>query len=103
VALKEFLPAAKSDPGLAPLLRLMEARLASRALDAAEVLRDGEDADGDAWALLAPLAPLLEAAVHLCGSSPEGSASHRVHSPSSHARAMSCTTVRCTSALCREP
>jgi hypothetical protein len=70
VALKEFLPAAKSDPGLAPLLPLMQARLASRALDAAEVLRAGEDADGAAWALLAPLAPLVEAAVHLCGSEP---------------------------------
>jgi tetratricopeptide (TPR) repeat protein len=68
LALKEFLPAAKGDPKLAPLLPLMQARIATRALDAIEMIRSGDDADGASWGLLAPLAPLLEAAVQLCGS-----------------------------------
>jgi hypothetical protein len=70
LALKEFLPAANGDPKLSPLLPLMQARIATRALDAIELIRSGEDADGAAWGFLAPMAPLVEAAVHLCGSDP---------------------------------
>jgi tetratricopeptide (TPR) repeat protein len=70
LALKEFLPAAQGDPKLAPLLPLMQARIATRALDAIEVIRSGEDADGAAWGLLEPPAPLVEAALQLCGSEP---------------------------------
>src|SRR5262249_46125998 len=46
LALKEFLPAAKGDPKLAPLLPLMQARIAARAFDAIELICGGEDADG---------------------------------------------------------
>jgi len=70
LALKEFLPAAKGDPKLAPLLPLMQTRIATRALDAIELIRRAEDADGAAWGLLVPLAPLVEAAAQLCGSEP---------------------------------
>jgi tetratricopeptide (TPR) repeat protein len=70
LALKEFLPAAMGDPKLAPLLPLMQARTATRALDAIELIHGGEDTNGAAWGLLAPLAPLVEAAVQLCGSEP---------------------------------
>jgi hypothetical protein len=70
LALKEFLPAAKDDPVVGPMLKLMQARVAARALDAAEQLIAGDDLTGDAWALLEPLIPLLEALVHLSGSEP---------------------------------
>jgi tetratricopeptide (TPR) repeat protein len=70
LALKEFLPAAKGDPKLAPMLPLMHARIATRAFDAIELMRSGEDVDGTAWGLLAPLAPLVEAAVRLCSAEP---------------------------------
>jgi tetratricopeptide (TPR) repeat protein len=70
LALKEFLPAAKGDAKLALLLPLMQVRIATRGLDAIELMRGGDDADGAAWGLLAPLAPLIEAAVHMCGSEP---------------------------------
>jgi tetratricopeptide (TPR) repeat protein len=70
LALKEFLPAAKGDPVVGPLLPLMQARMATRALDAVDLLREGKDQDGSVWTLFAPLAPLLEAAVHLSGSEP---------------------------------
>jgi tetratricopeptide (TPR) repeat protein len=70
LALKEFLPAAKDDPVVGPMLKLMQARVAARALDAADQLIAGDDQTGDAWALLEPLTPLLEALVHLSGSEP---------------------------------
>ncbi|MFK4623509.1 tetratricopeptide (TPR) repeat protein [Bradyrhizobium diazoefficiens] len=67
LALKEFLPAAKDDPVVGPMLKLMQARVAACALDAADQLV--ADA-GEAWALLEPLAPLIEALVHLSNSDP---------------------------------
>jgi tetratricopeptide (TPR) repeat protein len=70
LALKEFLPAAKDDPKLAPLLPLMQTRIATPAIDAIELIRSGEDGVGAACGLLEPLAPLVEAAVRLCGSEP---------------------------------
>ena len=71
LALKEFLPAANDDPVLGPMLKLMQARVAARALEAAEQLIAGDDPRGDAWALLEPLTPLLEALVLLSGSDPQ--------------------------------
>ena len=47
LALKEFLPAAKADPIVGPMLPLMYARIAARAFDAAELLgAEGGDASG---------------------------------------------------------
>jgi hypothetical protein len=70
LALKEFLPAAKDDPVVGPMLKLIQARVAARVLDVADQLIAGDDQTGEAWALLEPLAPLLEALVHLSGSEP---------------------------------
>jgi hypothetical protein len=70
LALKEFLPAAKDDPVVGPMLKLMQARIAARALDAADQITADDDQTGEAWALLEPLTPLLEALVHLSGSEP---------------------------------
>jgi hypothetical protein len=68
LALKEFLPAAKADAVLGPLLPSMHARVATKALDAAEVLRkEGWNSAEDAALRFLALAPLLEAAVHLSG------------------------------------
>jgi hypothetical protein len=70
LALKEFLPAAKDDPAVGPMLKLMQARVAARALDAADQITADDDQTDEAWALLEPLTPLIEALVHLSGSDP---------------------------------
>ena len=70
LALKEFLPAAKDDPVVGPMLKLMQARVAAHGLDAADQLTAGDDPSGAAWTLLEPLAPFIEALVHLSSSEP---------------------------------
>jgi tetratricopeptide (TPR) repeat protein len=68
LALKEFLPAAKADPIVGPMLPLMHARMATSAFDIAELLDAESDDASETWELFRPLAPLLEAAVHLSAS-----------------------------------
>jgi tetratricopeptide (TPR) repeat protein len=71
LALKEFLPAAKADPMVGSMLPLTHARMAAKALDAANLVsEEGWDASGEAGQLFLAVAPLLEAAVHLSGSEP---------------------------------
>jgi len=70
LALKEFLPAAKDDTVVGPMLKLMQARVAAHGLDAADQLTAGDDPSGAAWTLLEPLAPFIEALVHLSNSDP---------------------------------
>ena len=66
LALKEFLPAAKADPVVGPMLPSMHARIATRALDAAELLNT--ENGREPWEFFRPLSPLVEAAVHLSDS-----------------------------------
>jgi tetratricopeptide (TPR) repeat protein len=70
LALKEFLPAAKADQVVGPMLQLMQARIAARALDAADRMVATNAWGGPDWEVVWPLAPLLEALVHLSGSQP---------------------------------
>lgn len=70
LALKEFLPVAQADPVVGPILRLMQARMAARAMDAVDRMNASDDKTGEAWDFLGPLAPLVEACVQLCGSAP---------------------------------
>lgn len=71
LALKEFLPAAEADAALGPMLPLMHARIATKALDAAEqIKKDGWEETGENGPRFLSLAPLLEAAMTLTRSEP---------------------------------